>query len=145
VPNTSSLLAIQTAIAAVLTGDATLVGLVGGAKNLRNDEPESPPSEFIVVGNATEQSWNTLGGPDAGWGWDVSLTIHIYSYYQGELKALQILNRVTALLNFQAVTVTGYPTVICQYGDDMTRVLLETADKQQRRHIPAMFSIKVHD
>jgi hypothetical protein len=152
-PSTSSLLAIQTAVMAVLVGDATLVGLltsvdppIAGVDNILNYEPQSPPSEFIVVANATEQGWNTLGGMSAGWGWEVTLTVHIYSYYAGDIKALQILNRVTALLNKpDGLAVTGYGTAIFEYGDKLTKVLIETKDKQERRHIPAVFSIKVHE
>lgn len=144
-PSSSSLLAIQTAVYSVLTGDATLIALVGGVERIQNYEPQEPPANFIVVANATEQSANTLGGTSAGWGWDVTLTVHIYSYYSGDIEALGMLGRVTALLNHQPLTVTGYTTVICEYGDKLTKCLIETKDKQERRHIPAVFSINVHE
>jgi hypothetical protein len=144
-PAGSSLEAIQTAIAAVLVGDATLASLVGGVANIRGYEPEEPTSEFIVVGNATEQADHTLGGTSAGWGWYVTLTIHIYSYQKGDTKVLQILSRLTTLLNFAALSVTGYGTVICEYGDKISKVLVQTKDKQERRHIPAIFSIRVKE
>ena len=146
-PSASSLLAIQTAVYALLTGDATLATLAGGVANILNYEPQEPPAKFIVVGNATEQGWNTLGGTAAGWGWDVTLTVHLYSYYAGDIEVLQMLERVTTLLNRPDGfgSVTGYGTVIAEYGDKLTRVLIETKDKQERRHIPALFSIKVHE
>lgn len=137
----SSLRAIQAAIYTRLSGDSTLLALCDGVLNY---EPEEPPSNFIVIGNATEQSWNTLGGTDSGFGWDVTVTVHIYSYYKGDLEALAILERVTTLLNFYALPVTGFTTVICEYGDKLTKAMIETKDKQERRHIPAVFSIKVH-
>jgi hypothetical protein len=141
----SAIEAIQTAVAAVLVGDATLITLVGGVDRIRGFEPEEPPAKFIVVGNATEQTWNTLGGSDAGFGWDDTLTIHIYSYQKGDTEVLAMLSRVTALLNFATLVVSGYNTVICEYGDKITKVLVETKDKQERRHIPAIFSFKVHE
>ena len=145
-PGASSLLAIQTAVYALLIGDATLAALVGGAANILNFEPEEPLAKFIVVGNATEQSWHTLGGTGAGWGWDATLTVHCYSYYKGDIEVLQLLDRVTTLLNKpEGIVVAGYGTAICEYGEKLTRVLIETKDKQERRHIPALISLKVHD
>lgn len=142
-PNASALEAIQTAVAAVLVGDATLISLVGGVERIRGFEPEEPTPKFIVVGNATEQGWNTFGGTSEGWGWDNTLTIHIYSYQRGDTEVLQMLGRVTALLNHVPLSVSGYTGAICEYGEKLTKVLVETKDKQERRHIPAVFSIKV--
>lgn len=144
-PNASSLQAIQAAVAAVLVGDSALQTLCGGVENILNYEPEEPPAKFLVIGNATEEDWHTLGGRSAGFGWEVTLTVHLYSYYKGDIEVLQMLGRVTALLNFADLTVTGYTTVICEYGAKPTRVLIETKNKQERRHIPALFSIRVHE
>lgn len=140
--NASSLLAVQTAVYGVLSVDATLLAL---CPDIENFEPTDPPARFILVGNAIERTWNTFGGTSAGWGWHCELTVHIYSYYRGELEALQILSRVTALLNHQPLTVTGYPTAIVEYGDPGTKVMVETKDKRERRHIPAIFTILVHE
>jgi hypothetical protein len=142
VSSASSLEAIQTAVYTRLSGDSTLLAL---CDLVLNYEPEEPPATFIVIGNATEQGWNTLGGTSAGWGWDTTVTVHIYSYYKGDLEALQILGRVTTLLNFYALSVSGYTTVICEYGDKLTKVMVETKNKQERRHIAAVFSIRVHE
>ena len=144
-PKSSALTAIQTALAAILVGDATLISLVGGVERIRGFEPEEPPEKFIVVGNATEQAWHTMGGTGTGWGWDVTYTVHIYSYEKGDTEVLAMLGRVTTLLNHAAITVTGYSTVICEYGEKLTKVLVETKNKQERRHIPAIFSVRVHE
>lgn len=141
-PNNSSLLAIQTAIYGVLSADATLLAL---CPDVLNFKPTEPPDRFIVIGNAIERSWNTLGGLSAGWGWRCEVTVHIYSYYRGEFKALEIHDRVTALLNFQPLTVTGYPTAIVEYGDPATKVLTETHDKREWHHIAAIFTVSVHE
>lgn len=140
-PASSSLSLIYGAVYTRLNGDATLLALCP----VLNYEPEEPFPAFIVVGNAVEQQWHTLGGTSQGWGWITTITVHIYSYYKGDLEALRILNRVTTLLNFYAMTVTGYSTVICEYGDKLTKVLVETKNKQERRHIPAVFTIMVHE
>lgn len=142
-PNNSSLLAVQTALYGVLSTDATLLTLCPDVLNF--EPPSDPPERFLLIGNAIERSWNTLGGLSAGWGWRCEVTVHIYSYNRGEIEALQILSRVTALLNFQPLTVTGYPTAIVEYGEPGTKVLVETKDKRERRHIPAIFTVLVHE
>ncbi len=145
-PNTSSLLAVHAAVYALLVADSALETLVGGPDRIQNYEPEEPPSEFIVIGNATEESWNTLGGMDAGWGWEDTITVHLYSYYKGDLKVFQMLERVTVLLNRpDGIVIPGYATVMCEYGMKVTRALIETKDKQERRHIPAIFSLRLHE
>lgn len=142
--NSSALQAVQDAVFDALAADATLAALA----TVLGYEPAEPPSEFIVVGSgATEEAWNTLGGANAGWGWETNVTVHLYSYYPGDLKVLQMLSRVTALLNIPTgfASISGYSTVIAEYGEKPTRVVIETKDKRERRHIPAVFTIRVHE
>jgi hypothetical protein len=142
-PSTSSLADVQAAAFGLLSVDATLLAL---CPDVHGYEPDPPPDRFIVVGNATEQAAHTLGGVSSGWGWMGTLTVHIYSYQQDELEALQILKRCTALLNRpDGITVAGYLTAILEYGDKITKVLTEVKDKRERRHIPALFTFMVHD
>jgi hypothetical protein len=58
------------------------------------------------------------------------------------LEALQILDRVSDVLHYQAVTVTGYPTVICKL--ERTRAMVESIAKIETRHIVGEFRVKVH-
>jgi hypothetical protein len=137
---------VQAAVDAVLVGDATLAALVDGVENIRGFEPEQPPRRFIVVGNATEEANHSLGGPVVGFGWIVTYTVHIYSYQKGDTEVLAALERVSELLNFATLTVTGYTKVTCEYASDRpARVLVETKGKQERRHIPAVFTITVRE
>lgn len=140
-PNYSAILAVQEAVVTRLEADATLQGL---ANFIGGYEPEIPPENFIVVGNATEMAWHTLGGTGQGLGWETAITVHCYSYYKGDLPALQMLKRVTELLSFYPLSVSGFTTVICEYGERMTKVLIETKGKVDRRHIPAVFTVRVH-
>jgi hypothetical protein len=121
-----------------LNGDAFLTGLAP----VFNDVPESQSFPHVLIGNATEKPWHTLGGASSGLGWNATVTIHIYSQYQGDVEALTILERVVALLNFQTIAVTGFNTVIAQL--DNTRVLVEDVDKVETRHVPAVFRFLVH-
>jgi len=143
-PNASALYVVQQAVYGVLSVDPTLLTLADAVLGF---EPESPPEKFIVIGGAgmTELAWHTLGGTDQGWGWETVIPVHCYSYFKGEDEVLAMLQRVVALLNFQALTVTGYGTVICEYGAQLTKVLIETKDKRERRHAVALFYVRVKE
>jgi hypothetical protein len=65
----------------------------------------------------------------------------VYSRYQGDKEALQILERLVALLNFVNLTVSGYTSAFCEYIAG--RVLVEDIDKIETRHIPAEFRVSV--
>lgn len=143
--NSSAMKAIYDAVYARISTDTTLLGLADST--ILGYEPEEPPTNFIVLGSGSEEAWHTLGGTATGFGWSCTVTVHLYSYYKGDLKVLQMLERVVALLNFHALSVAGYTsgTVICEYGEKMSKVLIETKDKRERRHIPAVFSVRVHE
>lgn len=134
-----ALTAIHTAVYSTLHGDATLLTLVSG---VYNDAPEGADYPFIVLGSATSDPWHTMGGASVGRGFDTTITAHIWSRYQGDLEALRIFDRVVALLDFQSLTVTGYGTVVTSL--DHGRVLVTDVDKLETRHLPAVFSVLVH-
>jgi len=136
---TSAISAVQTAIYSTLHGDSTLLALVTG---IFNDVPEGQLYPYIQIGTATEKPWDTFGGASTGIGWDDTVTVHVWSRYQGDSEALAILNRVVTLLNHVSLTVTGYGTVII--FSDQTRVLIEQVDKIETRHIAAIFRVMVH-
>jgi hypothetical protein len=130
--------AIQTSIYSALSGDSTLGALVTG---VFNDVPEGQVYPFVQIGTATQRPWHTMGGPTTGLGWNTTVTVHVWSRFQGDAEALSILNRVITLLNFAALSVTGYTTVLCEL--DQARVLVEQVDKIETRHIPAVFRVRV--
>lgn len=141
---TSSMRLIQTALATLLAADGTLMALV---TDVVNDVPaRSGPNAleypYIWISHAVETPWHTMGTATTGIGWNVVVRLHIYSRYQGDKEALDILERLVTLLNFQSVTVTGYATVFCEY--ETGRVLVEDIDKIETRHIPAEFRLRVH-
>lgn len=137
--STSAIRLIQAAVYALLNGDATLLGLVEG---VFNDVPDSTAYPHVLIGNAHETPWDTFGTATTGRGKRVLLRVHIYSQYQGDLEALQILDRVVMLLDNQTLTVTGYGTVLTTYHQG--RVLIEDVEKVETRHIPAEFLVWVH-
>jgi hypothetical protein len=134
----SSLKAVQDAIFGVLHGDATLLALAP----VYNDVPDGTAYPYVEIGTATERPWHTLGGATSGIGWNATVTVHIWSRYQGDLEALNILTRVTALLNFATLAVTGFTTALCEA--DQVKVLVEQVEKVETRHVAAIFRIRVH-
>jgi hypothetical protein len=133
----SALKAIQTAIYALLSADATLLSLA----TVHNDVPEGQAFPHVEIGSATERPWHAFGGPTLGLGWNTTVTIHIWSRYQGDVEALTILDRVTALLNFATLSVSGFSSVLAEL--DNTRVLVQDVDKVETRHVAAMFRFRV--
>lgn len=138
----SALALLQTSVYALVSADATFTALVGG--RFYNDVPDGAAFPHVQMGSATERGWHTMGGATVGIGWQGTLTLHVWSRYQGDSEALAIVGRLVTLLNFQSVTVTGYPTVIVEY--DNARVLVESPppDKLETRHVPAVFKFRVH-
>lgn len=144
----SALKAIYAAVGATLAADTTLTALLApsildGGSAVFNDVPENQAYPHIDIGTnaASERAWNTFGGADVGIGFDDKVPVHIWSQAQGDLESLTILNRVMALLHFRAVTVTGFPTVLCELEN--TRCLIEQADKLETRHVIATFRFRV--
>jgi hypothetical protein len=112
-PNYPPLQLINAAVYSRLSGDATLTTTLGAA--VVNDEAEDQAHPFVLVPGAGAQPWNTLG---LSYGWQCELTPVVFSRYEGDLEAIQIAERVIALLNDYAFTVTGYQTVICEVDPD---------------------------
>lgn len=131
---------IQTAIYAVLSADATLLALTAGG--VHNDIPEGDVYPHVLISRATETTWHTFGTATTGLGWKNIIRIHVYSRYQGDFEAMQIHERIVALLNFQPLTIAGYPQVSCEY--EQMRLLVEDVEKTETRHLVGEFCVMVH-
>lgn len=136
---------VQAAIWSVLSADATLAALAP----VTNDATEDQTYPYILIANANGTPSNTFGGITQGFGWVCRVTVHGYSRYEGDQEVLTFMQRVIALLNFAALTITGYSTVICELDPDESpmpaKVLLEYPQKVERRHMPVIFKITVHE
>lgn len=130
---------IQTAIYGVLNGDATLLALATGG--VHNDIPDGQGYPHVLISRATETPWHTLGGASSGIGWKNIIRIHVYSRYAGDTEAMQIHERIVALLNFQPLTVAGYSSAIVDY--EQMRLLVEDIEKIETRHLVGEFCVRV--
>lgn len=142
--STSAMRLIQEALATLLAADATLMALVTDVVNdvPAPSGPDALQYPYVLISNASELPWHTMGTATTGIGWHVVVRLHIYSRYQGDKEALTILERLVTLLNFQSLTVAGYGTMICEY--QAGRVLVEDREKIEVRHIPAEFKFWAH-
>ena len=141
---------IQTAIYAVLSADSTLAALSltynsSGALTtvtVHNDIPDGAAYPHVLISRASETPWHTFGTATTGLGWKDIIRIHVYSRYQGDKEAMQIHERIVALLNFQSLTVTGYPTALVEY--EQMRLMVEDVEKIETRHLVGEFCVMVH-
>lgn len=128
----SSLWPIQQAIYSTLTGDAILVGMITG---VFDHVPENQPFPYVTMGEGTEVPFRTFGRN----GSETTLTMHIWSQYEGFKEALDILSRMNDLLDDQPLAVAGYSTVL---------LLFEHADTMLdsdgiTRHVPVRYRMVV--
>lgn len=128
---------VQSAIYAVLSADATLASLVTGG--VHNDVPTGEAYPHVLIQGPTEMPAHTLGGRTVGIGWSNTVRLHVYSRYEGDLQAMQIHERIVALLNFQPLTVTGYSRVSIHC--ESARLMVEAVEKIQTRHLVSDWNV----
>jgi hypothetical protein len=138
---TSAIRSLEAAIRALVIADSTFSTRCPGG--LVDDEMEGQTYPFTMLNLAHEKSWNHFGGRTQGNGRDVLVRLHVYSRYEGSRESLLILERLVELLDHADLTVAGYGTVSLQYLSG--RVLVETRDKLETRHIPAEFRCWIHE
>lgn len=93
---------LQDAIYTRLSGDATLVTTLGAA--VYDHVPDSAAFPYVTIGDVTEAPNDTMGRT----GRDITVTVHIWSQVKGMIQVSNIQNRVDALLDRWAPTVTGW-------------------------------------
>ena len=100
----SALYGLQKAIYDTITGDATIMALITGVY----DSPTlNTPYPYITIGECTSVPWRNHSHP----GEEITVTIHIWSNYEGFKEALDINKRLNQLLGDQDLTVTGWNCV----------------------------------
>ncbi len=138
---TSALRGVEAAIVALVSADSTFQTRCPGG--IASDEVENQQYPFVLLDQSLERAWNTLGGRTAGNGRQLVARLHVFSRYKGDREALLILERLVELLDFSALTVSGYGTVLIEYVN--SKVMIEDRKKIETRHIPAEFLVRVHE
>ncbi|MEV4672166.1 DUF3168 domain-containing protein [Actinomadura sp. NPDC049382] len=121
---------IQEAVYDVLTGDATLTGLIEG---VFDEIPEGTPYPYVVIGEALEQPDNSHDR----FGRQTVLTLHVWTDYRGFSKATEITSRLVSLLDHQPLTIPGHHHVSTRY--EFSQTLRDP--EPHVRHIPIRFRV----
>jgi hypothetical protein len=119
----NTLYELQPAIIEKLKSDVTLTGMVTG---IFDDVPQGTDYPFVKVGESSETPRNTFGRR----GRDVSITIDVFSVYEGFKEAFEIYNQIDELLDGQPLTLSNYSLVYLQ-NDGMQTILAQDGVTRQ--------------
>lgn len=117
--------AIQTAVHGLLSGDATLGGLVTG---VFDNVPEGTAHPYVVMAFDSEIPDNHHGG----FGRETLITLHTWTKARGYAEGSAITDRIMALLDHQPLTVAGFHHVATRFEFAQT---LRDPDPTIRRHV----------
>lgn len=121
---------VHAAVYTKLNTDATLKAMVTG---IFDYVPEGTDYPYVVIGEATETPENSHDR----FGRSQVITLHIWSNDRGFKKAQAIASRIHALLDHQALTVSGQNTISVRY--EFSQTLIDP--NPNLRHIPIRFRI----
>ena len=103
--------ALQQAIFAALTADATLATLAGNPPRVFDEVPRDALFPFVVIGDDLESNWDTA--TDSGS--QHLLTVHVWSRAGGRKETKLIADAVRAALDNAALTVSGQTLIDIRY------------------------------
>lgn len=120
---TSPVLALRRAMLAALSGDATLVALLGGAR-IFEEAPPGAPAPRIAFSDAQARDWSAQLSRGA----EQMLVLTVWSGARGTREALDIADRVVAVLDEAPLTLEGHALI------DLRFVALATRREQNGRY-----------
>lgn len=121
-PHDSVLQLLQAAVYALLTGDATLTGLLNGPNDGVFDAipEENTAQKYVLLGEKIETPDHTFGK----FGHDVVVTIHSYvedtDNQRGDKAVLEINDRVVEVLDGASLTIAGHSLVTIEQVNTVT-------------------------
>lgn len=121
--------ALQTAIYAALTGDATFNAAVGGRvydKPPQVDDAGAAPHPYAVIGFFDIEQWAT----DDWSGEDLSFDVFVYSRYGGNKEASDLLDQIRTIFDRDSLTVSGRTVATVDFESSTGVTLM--ADGQTR-------------
>lgn len=98
--------ALQEAVFARLSGDAELIGLLGGP-NVFDGPPRNAAAPYVHLGEIDVRDWSTAGDP----GWEIRFALVVWSSEGGRSQGLRIADRARALLHDAAPALDGFRLV----------------------------------
>lgn len=107
------MLPVQMGVYAALTQDATLMAMVTG---IFDHVPDNSPFPYVAVGDLTEGQFETFARD----GKDLTVTLHVWSQYQGFRQAHLVFNRIVEVLDNQPLELTGFTLVSIRHENTQT-------------------------
>ena len=123
-----ALLEVQHGIYAKLAGDGLLMGMVTGVYDA---PPQQAAFPYVVIGDGKQAALPA----DSLQVTECRLTLHVWTDASGRKPALNILNRLYALLHQGTLTLTGYQLVLLRGVDAQTELA------EQGSHMHGMLTI----
>jgi hypothetical protein len=133
---TSAMGAVMTAVYAALNVAAFTNLSTGG---VFNDVPQDNrfPFTWITPGDPAEEPLDTFGKIGA----TCRVDVHVYSQYEGDDQATDIVLKATELLHHVALSIAGWATLIVVR--EPVALVVEDVDGVATRHAIAPFTIQV--
>lgn len=122
----SPVLALRRAIRAALLADAALAGQLGGP-HVYDEAPPGAPAPRIAFAEVQARDWSAQSSAGA----EQILVLSVWSDARGMREALDIADRVVALLNEAPLTLAGHRLI------DLRFVALATRREQNGRYARA--------
>lgn len=122
-----ALFEVQKAVRSKLAAASGVTALV--STRIYDELPASEPTyPYIQFGEMLTERFDVKESA----GWDVELTLHVWSRGRGKKQAQDVLDAIEAALNRGTLTVTGYAVVSC----DIRQLLnFEDADGMTRHGV----------
>lgn len=111
---------LQKAIRSVIKADATLATLMGGTVRFYDHVPERTDQPYIEYREGSTAAWDTSeSGSSTGFGKEHTISINVWSDYEGTKQMRQILRRVYDLLqNNTSMVLSGHKLVNLRFMFD---------------------------
>jgi len=113
---TAPAIALRKAIHAVLSGDATLVGLLGGGQ-VFDEAPREAQPPYVTFGDMQSRDWSTAGDHGA----EHYIVVNAWSAQRGAREALSIAEQIRALIDDQPLDLDGCHLVNLRFVQLETR------------------------
>jgi len=121
-----------------LTGDATLAGMVTGVFDY---VPETQTFPYIVIGEFTEAPDHTFTEERR----NVTGTLHVWSDKKSDMELLEIVDRLTTLLDHNEFPVTGWKMDASEVMSVLTvreRLRQDFDDSKRQAVVNVMFTME---
>src|SRR5690606_37246669 len=134
----SAIIPLRKALYNILAKDAVLTDVITGVFDY---VPETQTFPYIYIGEFTEASNHTFVRE----GRIVTGALHVWSEQKSDMELLEILDRLTALLDHNEVPVDGWKVVGSQVMSSVSlgeRVRAELDETKRQAVVSAMFTLE---